>query len=123
MKKAFTSCFILLIVITAAIQKTNAQSTEAPKEMLSAQARAQKVLTKIFQRCNTTANQASKINFVYANYFRKFEEYRSTPQGQQNFEMKLRILQNDLNEKMQSILTPDQLCNWTAYLQSEGLED
>ncbi len=100
--KKFNLLLILIIVLFAA------QAQNGIKKMRSPQSRAHEIVTKQFATC--TGPQASSLMFIYTDYFRKYDAAIIAPRPDKTaYENKLKRLKDNLDEKIRSVVTPQQL--------------
>lgn len=127
MKQIILLFAILLLTngITKSMQALGvAQNSVKPlRELSSPQVRAQAMVSKIYSACNPAGYQASKVNYAFVEYYSRLDELTLQPRPDQSeFEMKQKMLKDKLNEKLQTIFTPEQMRMWTAYKEKERIE-
>lgn len=102
----------------------DAQNTGQIKEISSPQAKAQAMLSRLYSACSPAGYQASKINYALLDYYSAREDLINQPHpNQSEFEARLRMLRDKLNQKIQMVLSPEQLQMWLAYKEKEKIEE
>ena len=121
MTKGILLLFILLINTEIAVR---AQGNErAMKETVSPEAKAQEMVSRVYSACSPAGYQANRISRAFTDYYSQLDVlmHQSSP-GQADFEMKRKMLKDNLNERLQTILTPEQMSMWASYKGREKID-
>ena len=93
------------------------------KEISSPQAQAQAMMSKVYSACSLVGYQANKLNYAFLDYYSKLDELMHQPRpNQAAFETNQKMLKDKLNEKLQGVLTPDQMQMWAVFKEREKID-